>query len=127
LRKNAVHSQALPEAETRLWVAALDEKDPWFSFLNWQTQFELKRFMQFKTSDASIPILYFCGKFLPAKKLLLIKNTNAADWARAIEEKWQNLGAVKTQIFLPENISRASFEKSWAPSPDQVIFVEGPP
>jgi hypothetical protein len=127
LRKNAVHTLALPEAETQLWVAALDEKDPWFRFLNWQTQFELTRFIKRKDGDQTIPILYFCGRYLPSKMLLLVAKSESSEWARAIEEKWQHLGSVKTQIFLPENIHRSTFEKGWKPSSSQVIFVEESP
>lgn len=127
LRENAVFSSSLPEASADLWVAALDENDPWFNFLNWQTQYELTRFLQQKNSDKSIPMLYFCGKFLPAKMLLLVKNQSTADWAKQVKEKWGNLGSVKTQIFLPTNINRTTFEKTWAPLKNQVTFIESPP
>jgi hypothetical protein len=127
LRKNVAHSLTLPDADTQLWVAALDAKDPWFRFLDWQTQFELTRFIKRKNGDQTIPILYFCGRYLPTKMLLLIANSDSAEWARAIEEKWQRLGSVKTQVFLPENLRRSTFEKAWKPSSGQVLFIEESP
>ena len=127
LKKNASHSFSLPNSDATLWVASFDDKDPWYNFLNWQTQFELTRFSKQKDNGKNFPLLYFCGKFLPAKMLLLLKADNPADWALTLEKKWQDLGKVKTQVFLPASMTRLDFEKTWKPEESQVSFIEEAP